>query len=66
VTVAHADGFATIYAHLSAVSVGNGQKVSAGQAVGAVGNSGSSYGAHLHFEVRIAGAPQNPCGYINC
>jgi murein DD-endopeptidase MepM/ murein hydrolase activator NlpD len=66
VTVAHADGFATIYAHLSAVSVGNGQKVSGGQAVGAVGNSGSSYGAHLHFEVRIAGAPQNPCGYINC
>jgi len=66
VTVAHADGMATIYAHLSAVSVGTGQSVSAGQGVGAVGNSGSSYGAHLHFEVREAGVPRNPCGYITC
>jgi murein DD-endopeptidase MepM/ murein hydrolase activator NlpD len=66
VTVAHADGFATIYAHLTAASVGTGQSVAAGQSVGTVGNSGSSYGAHLHFEVRVAGMPQNPCSYISC
>ena len=66
VTVAHADGMATIYAHLSAVSVGTGQSISAGQSLGAVGNSGSSYGAHLHFEVREAGVPRNPCSYISC
>jgi murein DD-endopeptidase MepM/ murein hydrolase activator NlpD len=66
VTVVHADGLATIYAHLSSIAVGAGQYVGAGQAVGAVGNSGNSYGPHLHFEVRLAGVPQNPCGYIPC
>lgn len=66
VTVSHQGGYATIYAHLSSVSVGVGDTVSNGQQVGAVGNSGSSYGAHLHFEVRVSGAPRNPCGYINC
>jgi murein DD-endopeptidase MepM/ murein hydrolase activator NlpD len=66
VTVAHADGFATVYAHLAAASVGTGQSVAVGQSVGTVGNSGSSYGAHLHFEVRVAGMPQNPCSYISC
>jgi murein DD-endopeptidase MepM/ murein hydrolase activator NlpD len=66
VTVVHADGLATIYAHLSVTAVGIGQPVSAGQAVGFVGNSGNSYGPHLHLEVRLAGVPQNPCGYIPC
>jgi murein DD-endopeptidase MepM/ murein hydrolase activator NlpD len=66
VTVSHAGGMATIYAHLSSVSVGLGQQVGAGQAIGAVGNSGNSYGPHLHFEVRDAGVPKNPCSYINC
>jgi murein DD-endopeptidase MepM/ murein hydrolase activator NlpD len=66
VTVVHANGLATIYAHLSATAVGIGQQVSAGQAVGLVGNSGNSYGPHLHLEVRLAGVPQNPCGYIPC
>lgn len=66
VTVAHAGGMATIYAHLASVSVGTGQSVAAGESVGGVGNSGSSYGAHLHFEVREAGQPRDPCGYIHC
>lgn len=66
VTVAHASGMATIYAHLASVSVGSGQSVSAGQYLGGVGNSGSSYGSHLHFEVRRSGVPQDPCGYIGC
>jgi len=66
VTVVHADGLATIYAHLSSTAVVVGQQVGAGQAIGAVGNSGNSYGPHLHLEVRLAGVPQSPCGYIPC
>ncbi|MFB4167845.1 murein hydrolase activator EnvC family protein [Virgibacillus sp. JSM 102003] len=41
----------TVYAHMSSRSVGLGQNVSSGQKLGAVGNTGHSYGAHLHFEV---------------
>lgn len=66
VVVAHADGFATVYAHLSTVAVGAGQVVDAGQVVGAVGNSGRSYGPHLHFELYDGGERKNPCGYIAC
>ncbi len=66
VTVAHADGMATIYAHLSSVSVGTGQQLAAGTTIGGVGNSGNSYGPHLHLEVREAGIPREPCGYIPC
>lgn len=66
VVVDHGDGYATIYAHLSAVHVGVGTVVGNGQSVGAVGNSGSSFGSHLHFEIRWAGEPQNPCSYIHC
>ncbi len=66
VTVAHASGMATISAHLATVSVGAGQQVAAGQVLGTMGNSGNSYGRHLHFEVREAGVPRNPCGYITC
>jgi murein DD-endopeptidase MepM/ murein hydrolase activator NlpD len=66
VVVAHADGYATVYAHLSTIAVGTGQQVSEGQSVGAVGNSGRSYGPHLHFELYDQGARKNPCGYISC
>ena len=66
ITVTHDAGLATIYAHMFSVAVGSGQQVAAGQAVGAVGNSGNSYGPHLHFEVRDGGVPRNPCGYIDC
>lgn len=66
VLVAHPGGFATIYAHLSSVAVVVGDEVAAGQALGGIGNSGNSYGSHLHFEIREAGVPRNPCGYISC
>jgi murein DD-endopeptidase MepM/ murein hydrolase activator NlpD len=66
VVVDHGDGFGTVYAHLSQVAVGVGQSVSRGGAVGQMGNSGNSYGSHLHFELHYAGRPQNPCSYISC
>lgn len=52
VVVRHGDGVYTLYAHLSAISVGVGQSVVAGQQVGNVGSTGNSSGPHLHFEVR--------------
>lgn len=52
IVIKHASGAQTLYAHLSSNSVSVGQWVSAGQTIGAMGNSGRSTGTHLHFEVR--------------
>jgi murein DD-endopeptidase MepM/ murein hydrolase activator NlpD len=64
VTVNHGGGVVTYYAHLSSISVNPGERVGRGQRVGRVGSTGSSTGPHLHFEVRIGGAPQNPMSYL--
>jgi len=48
----HGNGWQSAYAHLSAVNVGCGQSVAQGSVIGAVGNTGNSTGAHLHFEMR--------------
>ena len=66
ITIAHNDGFATIYAHLSTLKVPVGAVVNGGENIGTVGNSGNSYGPHLHFETRQVGVPRNPCNYITC
>jgi murein DD-endopeptidase MepM/ murein hydrolase activator NlpD len=66
VIVFHGSGVATLYAHLSAFSVQEGQYIAQGGGLGAVGMTGTATGPHLHFEVRISGVPQNPCGYIPC
>jgi murein DD-endopeptidase MepM/ murein hydrolase activator NlpD len=60
VVVDHGGGLATLYAHLSSVSVGTGQRVSQGDHVGAIGSTGQSTGPHLHYEVRRNGAPTDP------
>ena len=57
VVVKHANGTQTLYSHLNSVSVGIGQRVSAGQKLGGVGSTGRSTGIHLHFEVRGARNP---------
>lgn len=53
VIVRHRNGLETYYAHLSRVKVESGQFVSAGEMVGLGGNTGHSFGAHLHFEIRF-------------
>lgn len=63
VMITHPDGTSTVYGHLSYASVSYGQSVSQGQAIGAVGSTGWSTGAHLHFEIYVGGVPQNPLGY---
>jgi murein DD-endopeptidase MepM/ murein hydrolase activator NlpD len=60
----HRNGLATLYAHQSRVNATVGQKVSAGQVVGFVGQTGMSTGPHLHFEVRELGAPVDPQLYF--
>jgi murein DD-endopeptidase MepM/ murein hydrolase activator NlpD len=64
VIVAHPGDIRTLYAHLSAAYVRVGQMVRRGQHVGAVGASGRATGPHLHYEVRVAGVPVDPRGYL--
>ncbi len=63
IMVDHGNGFQTLYAHLSAINAGCGQSVGQGEVIGAVGSTGRSSGAHLHFEL-MAGAKVNPWDYL--
>ena len=60
VAIRHKLGTSTLYAHLSAIFVRPGQRVAVGQPVGRVGATGSATGPHLHFELRVRGAPIDP------
>jgi murein DD-endopeptidase MepM/ murein hydrolase activator NlpD len=60
----HGDLLATLSAHQSSIFVSVGQRVTRGQVIGAVGCTGYCTGPHLHFEVRVSGAPVNPLPYF--
>lgn len=64
IKIRHDFGIETSYAHLSQIRVKVGQKVSRGERIGDMGNSGRSTGTHLHYEVRIGGKPVNPMTFI--
>ena len=64
-TVGENSGFATLYAHLDKIVVYDGQKVTQGEVIGALGNTGRSSGPHLHFEIRKSdGIPVDPLPYL--
>lgn len=60
VVIRHNNGLETIYGHLSKQLVCGDQMVKAGEPIGLGGNTGRSFGSHLHFETRLAGEPINP------
>lgn len=64
VVVDHGNGMQTYYAHLSKFRVHTGDEVRRGDIVGMVGSSGRVTAPHLHYEVRVAGAPVNPYFYL--
>ena len=64
IKIKHDFGYETRYAHLSKISVSVGQKISQGDRIGKMGNTGRSTGTHLHYEIRRNGKPINPMKYI--
>jgi murein DD-endopeptidase MepM/ murein hydrolase activator NlpD len=60
----HGGGLSSCYAHQSSFATSSGASVSQGDLIGYVGNTGHSFGAHLHFEVRVNGAATDPMGYL--
>lgn len=64
VEIEHGTAIQTRYGHLSAIAVTSGQRVRRGDIVGYMGSTGRSTGSHLHYEVRIAGAPVNPIPFV--
>jgi murein DD-endopeptidase MepM/ murein hydrolase activator NlpD len=64
IKIKHDFGYETRYGHLSKIRVEVGQRVSRGELIGDMGNTGRSTGTHLHYEIRIGGTAINPMKYI--
>ena len=67
VLINHGNGIKTRYAHMQpgSLTVYAGQRVSKGQQIGRIGNTGNSTGPHLHFEVIVNGSTTNPLKYVS-
>lgn len=63
VVINHGYGYETLYAHMNKINVRVGQKVTRGEVIGEVGNTGKSTGPHLHYEVHVKGRVVNPVNY---
>jgi murein DD-endopeptidase MepM/ murein hydrolase activator NlpD len=64
VIIEHGNGVETVYGHNSAVTVQVGQRVKAGDAIALAGNTGHSYGSHVHLEVHVNGTPKDPIPWL--
>jgi len=64
VEIQHANGVTSFYAHMSRIGVNQGDVLAAGDSIGAVGSTGRSTGAHLHFEIRRDGQQINPENFL--
>jgi murein DD-endopeptidase MepM/ murein hydrolase activator NlpD len=65
VIIDHDNGYKTLYAHLSSISVTRGQVVTKGEKLGVMGSTGNSTGIHLHFEVIVNGSSVNPMRHLS-
>lgn len=64
VIINHGHGYKTRYAHLNSINVKKGQKITRGQQIGTMGNTGKSSGPHLHYEVLKNNVPVNPINFF--
>lgn len=64
VVLQHAGDLLTVYAHNSELLVRTGERVTAGQLIARVGQTGNASGPHLHFEVRVGQIPRDPIPYL--
>lgn len=65
IIIRHGNGLETVYAHLSKILVEAGQNIKAGELIGLGGNTGRSYGAHLHFEMRYLGQAMDTEDFVD-
>ena len=65
IIIDHGNGLESLYGHLSGLNVKVGYPVIAGTKIGNCGNTGRSFGSHLHFEIRKNGICQDPMNYLN-
>ncbi len=65
IIIRHENGLETVYAHLTKFLISDDQYVKAGDPIGLAGNTGRSFGSHLHFETRFMGVPINPAAIFD-
>jgi murein DD-endopeptidase MepM/ murein hydrolase activator NlpD len=65
VVIQHADGYETLYAHLSRIFVAVGDSVHVREPIGKIGSTGRSTGSHLHYEIIRNGKKLDPCGFLD-